>query len=353
MSAVIILAAGQGTRMKSSTPKVLHSICGRTLLGHAIHAARGTGADQVVVVVRHERDKVAKAALAADPDVIVADQDEIKGTGRAVQCGLAAIPDASGTVVVMAGDTPLLDAAILRALMATHVESALPAAEAADPDEVDADEVPAPAPTAVTVLTATLPNPFGYGRILRDHEGIYGVVEEKDATPTQRTITEVNTSTYAFDADFLRAATAKLGSDNAQGEVYLTDVVAEARAAGRKVASFTVADYHSVEGANDLVQLAALRATMRRRINESWMREGVEIIDPASTYIDCTVRLSPDVRILPGTMLLGDTVVENGAMVGPGELTDMHVGANAEVSHAVLRGGVVAAGEIVPPFSAR
>jgi len=197
--------------MKTSIPKVLQPMCGRSLLEHAIAAARGLDPSHLVVVVRHERDKVAAHALAFDPDVVVADQDDVKGTGRAVWCALRELPaDLEGPVLVMAGDTPLLSADVLAGLLAEHEGS------------------------AVTVLTASVPDAAGYGRILRDEAGeIRGIVEHGDATAEQRDIGEINTSTYVFDAAFLRGAIADLDAANAQGELYLTDVVAAAAPGGR------------------------------------------------------------------------------------------------------------------------
>ncbi|MFT0846231.1 NTP transferase domain-containing protein [Actinomycetaceae bacterium L2_0104] len=328
-AAVVILAAGAGTRMKSATPKVLHEMCGRSLLGHAIAAARGLDPEHLVVVVRHERDAVAEHALKCDANLIIADQDEIKGTGRAVWCGLEALPeDLEGAVVVMAGDVPLLDTESLAEMVSRHGEN------------------------AVTVLTTNVPDATGYGRIVRDAVGqITSVVEHRDATPEQREIPEINTSTYAFDAAFLRESLADLGTSNAQGEMYLTDVVAAAYRSGHGVGDLVLEDSWLVEGCNDLAQLAVLRAEMTRRINGEWMRAGVSIIDPNTTYIDVGVTLEPDSTILPGTSLHGDTRVERGAVVGPGELTDTLVSSGATASHVVAYGGVVPAGTALPPFS--
>lgn len=328
-AAVVILAAGQGTRMHSATPKVLHSLCGRTLLGHAIAAARGLRPEYVVVVVRHERDAVAAHALECDPDVIIADQDAIMGTGRAVWCGLQELPASlSGSVTVMAGDTPLLDTQTLSHLNERHDSN------------------------AVTVLTTNVSDPTGYGRILRDSTGsICGVVEHKDADPSQRAITEINTSTYSFDLEFLRSALENLSSSNAQGELYLTDVVEQAYSSGGGVGDYVVSDSWLVEGCNDLVQLAALRHEMNKRILDAWMRSGVSIVDPATTAVDVDVTLEPDSCILPGTQLHGHTDVRAQAVVGPGEFTDTVVGARAVACHVVARGGAIPAGTTLPPFT--
>ena len=328
-AAVVVLAAGQGTRMKTSIPKVLQPMCGRSLLEHAIAAARGLDPSHLVVVVRHERDKVAAHALAFDPDVVVADQDDVKGTGRAVWCALRELPaDLEGPVLVMAGDTPLLSADVLAGLLAEHEGS------------------------AVTVLTASVPDAAGYGRILRDEAGeIRGIAEHGDATAEQRDIGEINTSTYVFDAAFLRGAIADLDAANAQGELYLTDVVAAAYRAGAGVAGLLVEDSVLVEGCNDLVQLAALRAEMNRRLLEGWMRRGAAVVDPGTTSIDVTVTLAPDCRVLPGTGLYGTTAVASRAVVGPGEFTDTSVGEGVVAGHVVARGATIQAGAELAPYT--
>lgn len=329
LAAVIILAAGQGTRMRSATPKVLHPLCGRSLLGHAIAAARGLNPENLVVVVRHERDAVAAHALSCDPNIIIADQDEIMGTGRAVWCGLQELPaDLHGPILVMAGDTPLLDTETLSELNALHGNN------------------------AVTVLTTNIPDPTGYGRILRTESGtICGVVEQKDADAAERAITEINTSTYVFDAEFLRGALANLSTSNAQGEMYLTDVVAAAYSAGHGVQGHVISDSWLVEGCNDLVQLAELRNQMNMRILEKWMRAGVSIVDPAQTSIDVGVEIAGDARIEPGTYLRGTTKVGAQAIICASDLADTEVGAGAKVRHVVAEGAHIAAGSVVPPFS--
>lgn len=346
-AAVIVLAAGEGTRMRSGTPKVLHELGGRSMLGHALAAARSLEPRRLAVVVRHERDRVAAHAREVDPEVLVADQDEVPGTGRAVQCALAVLDAAAhadgaltgsgrtrleGTVVVMAGDTPLLDGGTLAELHAAHLADG----------------------NAVTLLTTELAEPFGYGRVIRD--GATGqvarIVEEKDATEEERAVREVNTSTYVFDADVLREALSGLGRDNAQGEVYLTDVVAAARAAGRAVRAVRTEDTWSVEGVNDRVQLAALRAELNRRVLERWMREGVTVVDPATTWVDVDVELARDVELLPGTQLHGRTRVGEGARIGPDTtLTDVEVGPGAVVVRTHGTQAYVGPDATVGPFA--
>ncbi len=338
--------------MKSATPKVLHRIGGRSLLHHAMHAAQGVNPTRLVVVVRHERDQVASHAAEFAADVLVADQDDVPGTGRAVWCGLSAL-DATvvaaavargevgrgeagqialdGTVVVTSGDVPLVTDVLLRDLVDAHHASG----------------------NAVTVTSAQVEDPTGYGRVVRDTAGgVAGIVEHKDATEAQRAITEINAGLYAFDAATLRGALAQLSTDNASGELYLTDVIAIARAQGKAVGAFVAPRARLVEGVNDRVQLAAAAADLNRTILEGWMREGVTVIDPATTWVDTTVELAPDVTLLPGTQLHGATVVGAGASIGPDTtLTDVEVGERARIvrSHGSL--AVIGADAEVGPFS--
>ena len=335
-AAVVVLAAGAGTRMRSATPKVLHAIGGRSLLGHALAAARGARPEHLVVVVRHEREAVAAHAVEADPAVLVADQDDVPGTGRAVQCGLDALAERTGvplqgTVLVTYGDVPLLQPATLTALVAAHEAEG----------------------SAVTVLTAVLDDPTGYGRVLRDADGsVAAIVEEKDADDAQRAVREVNTGIYAFDAAVLADALPRLDRSNAQGEAYLTDVLALARAAGHRTTARPVADALEVEGVNDRVQLSRLGAELNRRLVEAHQRAGATVVDPATTWVDVGVRLGRDVVLLPGTQLHGSTSVADGARVGPDTtLTDVEVGAGASVVRSHGSGAVVDAGATVGPFS--
>ncbi|WP_193106171.1 bifunctional UDP-N-acetylglucosamine diphosphorylase/glucosamine-1-phosphate N-acetyltransferase GlmU [Brachybacterium sp. FME24] len=331
-AAVIVLAAGAGTRMKSRTPKVLHEIGGRSLLVHAVTAAEGASPSELVVVLRHERDRVAAHLAEHASEVTVADQDEVPGTGRAVQCGLEQVTATEGTVLVTYGDVPLLDPATLRELVGAHE------AEGA----------------AVTVLTARVPDPSGYGRILRSDDGseVHGIVEHKDASDEQRAIDEINSGIYAFDLAVLRDALGRIGTDNAQGEMYLTDVLSIARADGRSVRAVVTQDVMMVEGVNDRVQLAQLGAEMNRRTLERHMRAGVTLVDPSTTWIDADVSIAQDAVILSGVQLHGATDIGTEAVIGPDcTLRDTEVGAGAEVvrSHAVL--AVIGANATVGPFS--
>ncbi|HSF26392.1 MAG TPA: bifunctional UDP-N-acetylglucosamine diphosphorylase/glucosamine-1-phosphate N-acetyltransferase GlmU [Actinomycetes bacterium] len=330
-AAVIVLAAGEGTRMRSATPKVLHTLGGRSLLGHAMAAARGLDPQHLVVVVRHQRDAVATHIGETDPAALVADQDDVAGTGRAVECALAVLPQLTGTVVVTYGDVPLLSVDTLRELVATHVEGA----------------------HAVTVLTARVPDPTGYGRVVRAADGsVAAIVEHKDATAEQRRIDEINSGIYAFDATVLAKLLPLVGTDNAQGEKYLTDVLALSREAGGRVAALTIGDVWATEGVNDRVQLARMGAELNRRVLERWMRSGVTVIDPATTWVDVTVELARDVTLLPGVMLHGATTVAEGATVGPDcSLTDVEVGPSASVVRTHGSGAVIGEGATVGPFS--
>lgn len=333
-AAVVVLAAGAGTRMKSHTPKVLHSVAGRTLLGHAIRAGEELQPGRLVVVVRHERDSVAADALAQNANVLIADQDDVPGTGRAVQCALDALAadgaDLAGPVVVTAADTPLLDGGTLARLVEAHEESG----------------------SAVTVLTTVVDDPTGYGRIVRDGDGVAAIVEEKDATAPQRQITEINTAVYVFDTATLQDALGSVDRSNAQGEVYLTDVIRIARARGKRVTAVQATDSWKVEGCNDKVQLARLGKEMNRRIVEKWMRAGVTVIDPDTTWIDVDVELAPDVTLLPGVQLHGACRIESDATIGPDTtLTDVEVGAGATIQRTHGSLAVIGPNANVGPFA--
>lgn len=317
--AVIILAAGAGTRMKSDTPKMLHSVAGRTMLGHALHAAAGVHPQHLIAVVGHGRDQVIPAieaeaaSLEGIDKVATATQEEQNGTGHAVACGLEQLPaDFHGTVLVTTSDVPMLNAATLAGLIQEH------------------DRKPR---AAVTVLTATVPEPTGYGRIIRTADGeVTGIVEEKDATDDIREITEVNSGVYAFDADLLRTAVTQLDTNNAQGEFYLTDVIGIARNHDRSVRGHRLDDAALVAGVNDRVQLAAIGREFNRRLCEQAMRGGATIVDPATTWIDVQVEIGRDVIIQPGTQLKGATTIGDRCEIGPDTtLTNMVVGEGASV----------------------
>jgi bifunctional UDP-N-acetylglucosamine pyrophosphorylase/glucosamine-1-phosphate N-acetyltransferase len=331
-AAVVVLAAGEGTRMRSAVPKVLHAIGGRTLLGHALAAAQGLDPQHLVVVVRHERDQVAAHVEQVAPEAVVADQDDVKGTGRAVECALEALPDdLSGTVVVTYGDVPLLSAQTLGRLVEQHEREG----------------------NAVTLLSAVLDDPTGYGRVLRRADGsVQAIVEQKDGTPEQLAVREASCGIYAFDSGVLVNALGRLTADNAQGEMYLTDVVGIADADGGRVAAMVLDDVWQAEGVNDRVQLAAVGAELNRRVVESWMRAGVTVVDPATTWVDVQVQLGRDVLVEPGTQLRGSTRVGDGATVGPDTtLRDVVVGAGASVVRTHGSEAQIGDGAEVGPYS--
>ncbi|HPT95909.1 MAG TPA: bifunctional UDP-N-acetylglucosamine diphosphorylase/glucosamine-1-phosphate N-acetyltransferase GlmU [Microbacteriaceae bacterium] len=330
--AVVVLAAGQGTRMKSSLPKVLHPLGGRTLVGHVLDTAATLDAGHVLAVVRFERDRIVEALQAEQSPVQVVDQDDVPGTGRAVAQAIDALPaDFAGDVLVLSGDVPLLDNETLSALLSEHRA----------------------AHAAATLLSAQLGNPTGYGRVIRDTDGgVARIVEQKDASAEELTVTEVNAGVYVFRAAALRAHIGGLTTDNAQGEMYLTDMVALLRGAGESVAARTISDSSLVEGVNDRVQLAAAAARLNARVIRHWQLAGVTVQDPATTWIDVTATLAPDVTLLPGTQILRATVIGAGATIGPDTtLSDCEVGEGATIRRSDASLAVIGAGASVGPFA--
>ena len=332
---VIVLAAGEGTRMRSATPKVLHAIAGRSLIGHVLEAASAVDPSHVVVVIGHARDQVLAHLEEVAPWVDTVVQEEQRGTGHAVRIALAALasaqPLASAPVVVLSGDTPLLTGATVRELVDAHLRTG----------------------AAATLLTAVLGDPAGYGRVVRAADGsVESIVEHRDASDEVLAVSEINAGMYAFDPVRLAPALERLTTANDQGEEYLTDVVSLLRADGYPVAGIVVEDAHEILGVNDRVQLAEAAALMRDRINERWMREGVSMLDPGSTWIDVDVDLAPDVTILPQTSLLGPTSIATGARIGPGTtLTSCEVGEGATLIHTWAELAVIEAGASVGPFT--
>jgi len=328
---VIVLAAGGGTRMKSKTMKVLHPIAGRSMIGHVLRAVQAVEPTQIVAVVGHQREQVGPHITDLVPDCVLAVQETQEGTGHAVRVAVEAAGTSSGTVIVAAGDTPMLEGESLRAFAEEH--------EAAQ--------------RAVSILSGRVANPTGYGRIIRDADGdVEAIVEEKEATPEQRDINEINSGILAFDAEFLLEALPQITNDNAKGEYYLTDTVRIARDAGLTVGAHVLDDFTQTEGANDRAQLAELGREMNRRIVTRWMKDGVTVMDPATTWIEADVVLEPDVTILPGTQLLGATIVHEDAVIGPDTtLKDCEVGEGARVIRAHGELAVIGHGATVGPFS--
>jgi bifunctional UDP-N-acetylglucosamine pyrophosphorylase/glucosamine-1-phosphate N-acetyltransferase len=335
-TAVLVLAAGPGTRMRSDTPKVLHTIAGRSMLSHSLHAVAKVAPQRLVVVLGHDHQRiaplVAELAERLGRPIDVALQDRPLGTGHAVLRGLSALPDDyAGIVVVTSGDTPLLDSDTLADLIATHNASS----------------------AAVTVLTTTLNEPFGYGRILRTQDNeVTAIVEHADATPSQREIREVNAGVYAFDIAALRSAVGRLTSNNAQQELYLTDVVAILRGDGRSILAQHVDDSALVAGVNNRVQLAELGAELNRRIVAAHQMSGVTVVDPTTTWIDVDVTIGRDTVIHPGTQLLGRTQIGGRCVVGPDTtLTDVTVGDGASVLRTHGSSSSIGGGATVGPYT--
>lgn len=322
--------------MKSATPKVLHAICGRSLVGHVVAASRELDPEHLVVIVGHAREQVSAHLAEIDPATRTAVQYEQNGTGHAVRMGLESLSDSGitldGTVVVVCGDTPLLTGATLKALSDTH---------AADGN-------------AVTVLTAEVPDSTGYGRIVRDAGtgAVTAIVEHKDATDAQRAIREINSGVFAFDAQLLTDALGKVRTDNSQGEEYLTDVLGILREAGHRVGAAVAGDHREILGINNRVQLAEARKLLNDRLLHDAMMSGVTVVDPATTWVDVTVTFEPDALVQPGTQLLGATHIATGAEVGPNSrLKDTSVGAGAVVDNTVADSALIGEGATVGPYA--
>ena len=330
LETVVILAAGEGTRMKSSTPKVLHSISGRSLVGHVLSAVSALSPQQVRVVVGAGREQVEAHLSEIAPHVTTVFQEKRGGTGHATQLALDGLK-ASGTILVLAGDTPMLTGSSLSELLNAHHAGGFTA----------------------SVLTAEHPDPTGYGRIIRaDDDSLLRIVEERDADEIQRDILEVNSGVYAFDAVKLAGAIGKLKNDNSQGELYLTDVIEILRNEGGKIAAVLIDDFIEILGVNDRVQLAESAALLRDRINEDLMRDGVTIVDPLSTWVDATASVASDVVLMPGTAISGTTTVAAGAVIGPRTtLVDCTVGTGARVIESRCTEAIIGEGASVGPYT--
>jgi bifunctional UDP-N-acetylglucosamine pyrophosphorylase/glucosamine-1-phosphate N-acetyltransferase len=301
------------------------------MIGHVLTAVRSVEPHRVVAVIGHQREQVGPHIQGLVPDAVLAVQEVLDGTGGAVRVAMEVSGTTRGTVVVATGDTPLLEGESLRRFVADHRA---------------AEQV-------VSILSGVVPNPFGYGRILRNDEGdVEAIVEEKDATAEQRDISEISSGILAFDAEFLVGALPRLTNDNAKGEYYLTDTVKIAREDGLTVGAFPIDDVMQTEGANDRVQLAEMGREMNRRIVTRWMLDGVTVMDPATTWIDADVKLAEDVTILPGCQLLGATVVAEDAVIGPDTtLKDCEIGVGARVVRTHGELAVVGDRASVGPFA--
>jgi bifunctional UDP-N-acetylglucosamine pyrophosphorylase/glucosamine-1-phosphate N-acetyltransferase len=330
-AAVIVLAAGEGTRMRSAIPKALHRVCGQTMLGHCMATAAELDPQRLIVVVGHGADEVTAQARQQVPGTVIVIQDYLGGTGHAVRVALEAVGTISGTVIVTYADTPLLRGATLASLAAERDVSG----------------------AAAAVLTAQAPDPTGYGRIIRAADGRFAsIVEQADATADQRAITEINSGMYAFDGDLLADAVKRVRTDNAQGEEYLTDAVCVLSGDGHQVVTVNCPDFEQIQGVNDLTQLALVSKVMNARLLGSAMRAGVRVADPESTWIEVSVRLASGAYLGPATQLEGSTTVAAGASVGPGcLLRDTAVGRGATVIKSVCESAVIGDGAQVGPFA--
>jgi bifunctional UDP-N-acetylglucosamine pyrophosphorylase/glucosamine-1-phosphate N-acetyltransferase len=329
--AVVILAAGEGTRMKSATAKVLHPIAGVPMIGHVLSTAAALHPAVTVAVVRHQRDDVAGAITEMSEGVLIVDQDEVPGTGRAVELALEALADFDGDVVVVSGDVPLLDAETLTDLIDEHRQRE----------------------RVASVLSALVDDPTGYGRIIRDDSGEFRrIVEHKDAAEDELAISEINSGTYVFRAAALRDSLAKVGTSNSQGEKYLTDVIELLVGDSHTVGANPVYESWVVAGVNDRVQLSEAQARLNAMIVRGHQMNGVSIDDPATTWIDRAVSIEPDAHILPGTFLKGATSVASRATVGPETtLRDCEIGTGATVTRTDATLSVIEANATVGPFS--
>ena len=333
----VVLAAGEGQRMRSSRPKPLHLLCGRAMLLYVLDALDELPIDRTVIVVGHGAETVTKKLSEHAPADLLIDyveQHVQRGTGDAVGVALTAFPDDDlndGDIVVLPGDTPLLRSDTMAALVQRHRDTE----------------------AAATILTARVDDPTGYGRIVRGKDDrVRRVVEHADADEEEREINEINTSIYCFRRSLLAPALRRLSPENVQGEYYLTDVVEVLHDAGHKVVTLVAGDATDTLGVNDRAQLAWAEGELRRRTNAQWLARGVTMLDPEQTYVDATVSLAPDVTLFPGTLLQGRTVVGEGAEIGPNShLVDTAVGAGARVAHTVARDAEIGPGADVGPFA--
>jgi bifunctional UDP-N-acetylglucosamine pyrophosphorylase/glucosamine-1-phosphate N-acetyltransferase len=333
----IVLAAGAGTRMRSERPKPLHRICGRAMVLHVVHALERLRPDHTVLVVGHGAEQVTKRVQEDAPawaNVSFVEQIEQNGTGDAASIGMSALAgddyDDDATVVILPGDAPLLTSETLDELVATHTAAA----------------------NAATMITSVMDDPTGYGRVVRKPDGrVMRIVEQRDASPDELDVNEVCTSIYAFRRDLLGPALRNLTTDNAQGELYLTDVIAVLAGMGHRVGAVQ-APADQTQGVNDRWQLALAEREFRNRTNRHWLLNGVTMLDPRQTFIDVTVRLGRDVTIYPGTLLQGDTVVGDGCDLGPHvQLDGCAVGSGATVRQTVGDQAEIGEGAVVGPFA--
>ncbi len=324
--------------MRSNRPKPIHQICGRPMVMHVIHSLTNLDIERTVVVVGHGAERVTKKIQDQSPssvNVTFVEQPVQRGTGHAVIVGLTGFPDEdlddTSTVVVLPGDTPLLRSSTIDELVAVHEASG----------------------QAATLLTARVDDPTGYGRIVRAKDGrIVHIVEQRDASPEELAITEINTGIMAFRRDLLGPGLRHISTNNAQSEYYLTDVVGVLASMGHRIGSVVVEDAAETQGVNDRWQLAMAERELRARTNRHWLLNGVTMLDPRQTFIDVTVQLGRDVTLYPGTILQGVTTIGDGAEIGPNSrLIDTVVGPQARVENTVASDAEIGADAVVGPFA--
>ncbi len=325
-NSAIILAAGAGTRMKSSKSKVVHEVCFKPLIKWVYSATKEAGMDNIVTVVGHKAEQV-KECLGADKKYAL--QDKQLGTGHAVMCAMPEISD-DGCVIVLSGDAPLITAETLKAAMEYHNANRLSA----------------------TVITAILDNPYGYGRIIRDEEGnVKSIVEEKDATAVQRLVTEVNSGLYCFDAGLLRAALADIKTENAQGEYYLTDTIEILLKNGYNVGAYALENPEEIMGINDRIQLAQAQEIMQKRLCRKHQAEGVTIIDPDNTYLGGNVKIGRETVLYPGCIIRGDVTIGENCTITASNITDAEIGDGCDILNSVICDSEIGNNVHIGPFA--
>lgn len=323
--AVVVLAAGSGTRMKSSTPKVLHPLAGLTLIEHVLATARALEPARVITVLKHQQAEIESSLDGLAEDVEFITQSDTPGTGAAVESAMQALTDFDGAVVVLSGDVPLMDVQTLNNLVDQHLQSN----------------------SSVSLLTATIENPSGYGRVIQDGQRV-SIVEHRDCTEKQLEIREINAGVYVFDSKFLKDSLGELDTHNSQAEKYLTDVVTKAE----RATAVEVDDNWLVAGINDRVQLSEVSAELNSRIIKAWQLSGVTIMDPLSTWIDVTVQLGEDVTIEPNVQLRGVTSIGAGSTIGSGStITDAVIGAEVVIKSSDITSSVIDDRATVGPFA--
>ncbi|MED3642040.1 bifunctional UDP-N-acetylglucosamine diphosphorylase/glucosamine-1-phosphate N-acetyltransferase GlmU [Caldifermentibacillus hisashii] len=325
---VIVLAAGQGTRMKSKLYKVLHPVCGKPMVRHVIDELKQIGADQIITVVGHGADEV-KNELKDDSEFVL--QEQQLGTAHAVMQARDLLLDKEGLTLVVCGDTPLLKADTIKAMIDYHINNH----------------------SKATILTAVAEDPTGYGRVIRNEQGyVEKIVEHKDASDEEKAVKEINAGTYCFDNASLFHALQKVTNNNAQNEYYLPDVIGILKDAGQTVTAFTTNDFTEIFGINDRVALAQAGKIMQQRINEKHMRNGVTIIDPEQTYIDATVVIGQDTVIYPGTMVKGNTVIGTDCIIGPNsEILNCDIGNRTSIRQSVTHDSKIGSDVQIGPFA--